>query len=191
MSTNTPYTSPKSKVADMAHAVGELNMFSAKGRIGRVRYLAWSMGFSMLAIAVLGTVVGLVAATGSQGLAMALYGIGIIGLTVVTVFYAIQRLHDLGQSGWLWLILAIPLIGLFFALYMMFAPGTNGANRYGNPPPPNTTGVLVTAWLMPVLMIVIIGIIAAVAIPAYQGYLQKAQQAQMQSQPFSAPQGQP
>jgi uncharacterized membrane protein YhaH (DUF805 family) len=181
MSSNTPYTSPKSKVADMTHEVGELNMFTANGRIGRVRYLAWSMGFSILSMIILGAVVGLAGAMVGQGLAMTLYAIGVVGLLVVSAFFAIQRLHDLDQSGWLWLILMIPLIGLFFALYMMFAPGSNGANRYGNPPPPNTTGVVVLVWLMPVVMV---GIIAAVAIPAYQGYVQKAQQAKMQSQPL-------
>ena len=181
MSTNTPYTPPKSTVADMGHEYGELKVFSAKGRIGRVRYLAWSMGFTLLSMTVLGMVVALGAAIGGQSLAMTLYFIGIIPLFVVGALFAIQRLHDLDKSGWLFLVMLIPLIGALFTLYVVFAPGSKEANQYGDPPPPNSLGVVVVAWLMPIM---IIGILAAIAIPAYQGYVQKAKQAQMQSQPL-------
>jgi uncharacterized membrane protein YhaH (DUF805 family) len=183
MSTNTPYNPPKSAVADMAHEFGELKVFSAKGRIGRVRYLGWSMGFTMLALVVLFAAMGAAAATAGQGLAMAIYFIGLIPMTVISAFFVIQRLHDLDKSGWLFLLMLVPLVGLFFTLYIIFAPGSQGANRYGNPPPPNSTGVLVLAWLVPVMMVVI-GILAAMAIPAYQSYVQKAQEAQMQMQPL-------
>lgn len=182
MSSNTPYTPPKSTVADVTHEYGELNMFSAKGRIGRARYLAWSLGFMLLAMMVLGAVVGLGAVIGGKALAGILYVIGVIGLIVVGALFAIQRLHDLDKSGWLFLIMLIPLIGALFTLYVMFAPGSSEANQYGNPPPPNTTGVIVLAWIMPAIML--IGILAAIAIPAYQGYVQKAKQAQMQTQPL-------
>lgn len=183
MSTSTPYTPPKSTVADVARGYGELKVFSAKGRIGRVRYLGWSMGFTVLAMVVLFAVIGIGAAIGGESLAMTLYFIGIIPMTVVSALFVIQRLHDLDKTGWLFLLMLVPLVGFFFALYIIFAPGSQGANRYGNPPPPNSTGVVVLAWMVPV-MLVVIGILAAIAIPAYQGYVQKAQEAQMQMQPL-------
>ncbi len=186
MSTNTPYTPPKSAVADVVHGFGELKVFSAKGRIGRVRYLGWSMGFTMLALVVLFAAMGAAGAMAGQGLAMAIYFIGLIPMTVISAFFVIQRLHDLDKSGWLFLLMLVPLVNLFFTLYIIFAPGSQGANRYGNPPPPNSTGVLVLAWMLPV-MVIVIGILAAIAIPAYQGYVQRAQEAQMQqmqTQPF-------
>lgn len=186
MSPNTPYTPPKSTVADVANEYGELKIFSAEGRIGRARYLAWSMGISALVMIVLGIVVGVGAAVGGPKLAMALYFIGIIGMLVIGALFAIQRLHDLDKSGWFFLVMLIPLIGALFTLYVVFAPGSKEANRYGNPPPPNTTGVIVLAWLVPVAIIVI-GILAAIAIPAYQGYVQRAKQAQMQTQPLQQP----
>jgi uncharacterized membrane protein YhaH (DUF805 family) len=183
MSANTPYTPPKSTVADVAHEYGELNIFSASGRIGRVRYLAWSMGFFVPAIVALFIAVGLGAAIAGRTVAMQFYFVGIIGMVVVSSLFAIQRLHDLDKSGWFYLIMLIPLVGALFALYVMFAPGSPGANRYGNPPPPNSTGVVVLAWMLPVFMF-IAGILAAIAIPAYQGYVQKARQAQMQLPPL-------
>ncbi|PCI24370.1 hypothetical protein COB57_05135 [Candidatus Peregrinibacteria bacterium] len=43
----------------------------------------------------------------------------------------IQRLHDLGLNGALFLVKIIPLVGGLFALYMWFAPGNPGLNEYG------------------------------------------------------------
>ncbi len=185
MSSNTPYTPPRSTVADVAHEYGELIMFSAKGRIGRVRYLAWSISYWIVAMVILGILVALAGAVVGKSLAMTLYFAGIVIVLAVGSLFAIQRLHDLDKSGWLYLIMLIPMIGGLFALYVTFAPGSKEANRYGNPPPPNSTGAVVLAWLMP--MVAIIGILAAFLIPAYQGYVQKAKQAQMQTQPSQLP----
>lgn len=181
MSATTPYTPPKSAVADRVHAYGQLSMFSAKGRIGRVRYLGWTMGFYFLFSALLGIVSGMIATQVNQTLALVIQGAGILALVIMVMMFVIQRLHDLEKSGWLSLLMLIPLVNMFFGLYVLFAPGSSGANRYGNPPPPNTTGVLILAWLMPAVMI--IGIAAAIAIPAYQAYVQKSKQGQIQSPP--------
>jgi len=59
-----------------------------------------------------------------------------IGLVVIS-FYAVncKRFHDHNKSGWLLLIGFIPIIGLFFYLYIIsinwFMKGTEGANKYG------------------------------------------------------------
>lgn len=185
MSSNTPYTPPRASVADVDQEYGELKIFSAKGRIGRLRFLGWSMGFSILARIVLVALVGAGFAIGGQVLTMTLVFIGVIGMYAVITLFAIQRLHDLDKSGWLSLLILIPLVNVVFLLYIVFAPGSKETNQYGNPPPPNTLGVILLAWIMP--MIAIIGILAAIAIPAYQGYVQKARQAQMQTQPVQQP----
>lgn len=189
MSENTPYTPPNANVADINNQqYAELKMFSPGPRIGRLRYLAYSFGMSMLFMFVMGIVAGIVVAILMSALGeaavmpivMVIYGIFYLVLIVINIIFGIKRLHDLNQSGWLSIILFIPLVGFFFYLYMLFAPGSDDANRFGNPPPANSTGVLVTVWLVPIVMIVYIGIIAAVAIPAYNGYIQKAQEMQMQ-----------
>ena len=46
----------------------------------------------------------------------------------------IRRFHDLGKSGWYVLTLIIPLIDIGVILYLLFAPGTAGANEYGDDP---------------------------------------------------------
>lgn len=183
MSANTPYNPPRAAVRDKQAAHGDVKIFSARGRIGRVRYLAYSFGFLMAGILALVAVMGIIATVVGTTAAMAVYIAGIIGLMVVSVLFGIQRLHDLDKSGWLYLVMLIPLVGMFFSFYLIFAPGTKEVNRFGNPPPPNSGGVVLTAWLIPVFFM-LIGILAAIAIPQYQMYVEKAKQAQIQTQPL-------
>jgi uncharacterized membrane protein YhaH (DUF805 family) len=93
--------------------------------------------------------------------------IAAIGGLIVSVQFGVKRLHDIGWSGWLWLLQLIPLVGGIFALIMLVAPGTPGRNQYGPVSPPNSTAVVVLAWLM--LGLLILGIVAAIAIPAVVG----------------------
>src|ERR1700727_1668064 len=51
-----------------------------------------------------------------------------------SVSLSIRRLHDLNKTGWFILVMYIPLIGAFYAFYVLFAPGTERANKYGSQP---------------------------------------------------------
>jgi hypothetical protein len=88
---------------------------------------------------------------------------------------ATRRLADLGQSRWFALIVLIPFVSVIAYLYLLFKGGDAEANEYGPPPCPNSRGVVAAAWALPIIAFV--GMIAAVAIPAYQGYVQKARAA--------------
>ncbi|HEY0858265.1 MAG TPA: DUF805 domain-containing protein [Albitalea sp.] len=175
MSTINPYLPPRAHVADVddaPHGVQEIRIWSARGRIGRLRFLAYGFaGYLLIALAggVLGAVGGLVdPVIASVGIALAAIAYVTFGCLI-----AIQRAHDMGWSGWAILLLLIPLV----ALVWIFNGGTPGANRFGAPPPPNTWGVRVLALMLPAVFM--IGIIAAVATPAYQDYTLRAQAARM------------
>ncbi|WP_447591372.1 DUF805 domain-containing protein [Stenotrophomonas rhizophila] len=51
-------------------------------------------------------------------------------------FYAVvaRRFRDLGQSGWMCLVLLVPMIGPAFVLLQMLRPGEQGDNVYGAAP---------------------------------------------------------
>jgi uncharacterized membrane protein YhaH (DUF805 family) len=177
------YAAPRAHVADVgeAGATGELNLFSAKGRIGRLRYLAHVMGASL----VYGLVIG-IALPVSAGSTL-VYG-GITAIAVVAFLWfsfiaGIKRCHDMDISGWWSITAIIPLIGLAW----IFVPGSKGANRFGAPPPPHGWGVRILAFMMP--LFAILGIVAAIALPAYQSYVTKARAAQaaQQVQPAQQP----
>ncbi len=137
--------------------------WSASSRIGRGRLLAYSMASQVALLAV----AFLLAMMGTVGGFLAV--IVIIGASVVSIGLMVRRSHDLDLSGW-WTILAI--VVPFAALYWLLRAGTPGPNRYGAAPPPNTAGVMVLAWILPLVFIV--GVLAAIALPAYQDYTVKA-----------------
>jgi uncharacterized membrane protein YhaH (DUF805 family) len=167
--TANPYQTPAAPVADHGHEqFSEVRIFSAAGRLGRVRYIGYSVGLSLVFYAVIALGAGLGAALDFELLAAVLAIAGGVGMLVVGVILTIQRCHDFDVSGWLSLLLIVPLAPLLFWII----PGTKGPNRFGSPTPPNSTGVVILALILPLLFFV--GILAAIAIPAYQGYVERA-----------------
>lgn len=172
----SPYAPPQANVAEQLPQYSELKVLGVSGRIGRVRYLGWLMAMTLCFIPIM--LIGTGIAAMSSTLAMLALGIVSIAAVVIGIFIGVQRLHDIGWSGWLLLVHLIPVVGSVFALLMLIIPGTQGVNRYGPPPPPNSTAVKVLAWLF--LLIPISGIVAAIAIPQYQGYVERAAEYQEQ-----------
>ena len=71
--------------------------------------------------------------------------IAFIALTLVqiaTLAMWVRRLHDRNKSG-LWLLVAcVPVVGQVWMVWELgFMPGKAGANRFGPPPRPQTTGL--------------------------------------------------
>lgn len=165
MSSN-PYEAPKTTVADYeaAQEYSEVKIWSASGRIGRLRYLAYSTGAWLVA----GLVFGVLAAVMDYSLAVVVAAVLYIAALVLNILAAIQRSHDMDWSGWTILLTFIPLAGLIW----VFKPGSPGVNTYGAPPPPNTLGVKILGLILPVVFIV--GVLAAIAIPAYVDYQKRA-----------------
>ena len=64
---------------------------------------------------------------------------GFILFTWAKLALAAKRFHDLGKSGWLSLVLAIPLFNLIAVIFLLFARGDDYDNQYG---PARSTGPL-------------------------------------------------
>ena len=138
-----------------------------------MRYIAYSVGLPFLIMLVFGFVGGFIgAAANAPVVAAVLMGIGYVLTFVLMFMLTIQRSHDFDTTGWLSLVVLIPLVNLIF----WFIPGTDGENRFGAKTPPNSTLAVIFALVVPI--IVIVGILAAVAIPAYHDYTKRAQQMQ-------------
>ncbi len=61
----------------------------------------------------------------------AIYG---LILLIPSLAVAVRRLHDIGKSGWMLLILFIPLIGVIWLLILLVREGELSANQYGPNP---------------------------------------------------------
>ena len=169
-----PYAGPKAAVADATEMYSEVKLFSTSGRIGRVRYIAYGVGIYLL-FGILGALLSFV--IGQAGMAIAWIAIMVVGFMLT-----IQRCHDFNTTGWLSLLVLIPLVNLIF----WFIPGTDGENDYGAQTPPNGAGVIIAALIVPIVAVV--GILAAIALPAYQQYQQRAAQKMQMQQPQGVPQ---
>ena len=107
------------------------------GRIGRLKFLSfalvvWVIGalayFFALAI-------GLGSATDAGvGAAVLVFLTGGLAAFLISLSAWVRRLHDLDQTGWLLLLMFIPLVNLAMLVVLLFAPGTPGPNRHGARP---------------------------------------------------------
>lgn len=142
----SPYTPPQSAVGEALPEFGELKFYTVHGRIGRLRYLAWTLALILMATLVGGAVAGALIGSGGQVLGMLLLAGVALTFSYLHITISVQRMHDLGWSGWLWLLNLLPFVYMIFPLLIAILPGNPGANRYGAPPPPNSTAVKVLSW---------------------------------------------
>ncbi len=96
-----------------------------------------------------------------------------IALMVYSFSFTIQRLHDIGWSGWLVLLYFVPFVNFIFPFLILLMPGTQGPNRFGPPPPANGTGVKIAGGIC-IVMMVIAPISIAISLPAYMAYMENA-----------------
>ena len=117
--------------------------FNYEGRLNRLAYFLRVLVVLVVGLLVMGAafVVAFVGLSSNNsganilGGLMALIGcVAFIPLLVSCIMLVIQRCHDLDKTGWFFLLGYVPFVGIFFALYILFAPGTYGPNRYGPDP---------------------------------------------------------
>ena len=72
------------------------------------------------------------------------FGIGVLGglyslaVLIPGLAVAVRRLHDVGKSGWMILIVLIPLIGPILLLVLIVQDSQPGENQYGPNPKAET-----------------------------------------------------
>ncbi|WP_201584618.1 DUF805 domain-containing protein [Psychrobacter jeotgali] len=141
--------------------------YSLEGRVGRIQYLAISMIWGLLAFVIVFILMALSGVFGNSvnSSSLLLVYIVIIPMSIYTsILLPRRRLHDLDKSGWLILITFIPLVNLLFYLYLIFARGDEGINRFGLPPAPYTKGQFWLAMLIPIFFV--LGILGSLLLPS-------------------------
>ncbi|MYN02643.1 DUF805 domain-containing protein [Pseudoduganella sp. DS3] len=183
-----PYSMPQAQLTEPVSKETYMpKFFAVNGRIGRVRYLAYSMGAGLLMLPLMLLLLGGSGFAAMMGSAETGASVGIVGSLIiyplsfaVSIILARRRLHDMNKTGWLSVLVLIPLVNLFAVLWLLFGSGDAESNDFGPAPAPNTTGVIILAWSLPVL-VVAGGILAAIAIPAYADYAAKANAVQLEN----------
>jgi uncharacterized membrane protein YhaH (DUF805 family) len=182
MSDQNPYSAPDASLETEQAEAYQPKIFTFEGRIGRLRYLAYGIGMTLILMVVFMPLMGgSMAFSGPGGMSiivMILMGIFYLAAIILSFGFAKRRLNDLNRAGWWMLLFFVPIANILITIYLIFFPGSNEANHYGPPPVANSLGVKILGSLLPVIFV--LGIIAAVAVPEYQNYLTQA--AQMQGQ---------
>ena len=57
-----------------------------------------------------------------------------IAFIIPSIAIGVRRLHDHDKSGWMCLIIFIPIFGGLYLLYLFVTKGTTGPNRFGPDP---------------------------------------------------------
>jgi uncharacterized membrane protein YhaH (DUF805 family) len=159
---HNPYGAPRAMVGDREE-FQPVKLFAVSGRIGRARYIVYSILVSLVLVLPAMALMAL-----SPGLGLAVLALAYVATFVMSIMLTIQRSHDFNMTGWFSLLVFVPFANLLF----WFVPGTDGPNRFGARTQPNSTGVMVALWIVPVVFV--LGIAAAVALPAYQDYVKRA-----------------
>ncbi|WP_119396212.1 DUF805 domain-containing protein [Salinibius halmophilus] len=177
MTINNPYATPEFSDAQETEVVDTRceDIFSTKGRIGRMRYFAYGAALALASMAVflvmgvaymiVSVVLGLIGLPDSiaDSIGYVVFFVSYIALIVYSLrMLVFRRLHDLGHSGWLFLLSFIPLVNIIFGLYMILAPGNATANQYGGVPTANQTWVKVVFWIL--MAFIVLAIVAQILI---------------------------
>lgn len=149
----SPYAPPAAQVGDKLPTFGPLKVFTLNGRIGRLRYLSWSMTAALATLVLIAALFSIL--KGSEILGGLAVVVAVSFYILLTIQITVQRLHDIGWSGWLWLLMLVPIIGYVFPLILLFCPGNASANRYGAPPPPNSSPVKILTILATLFVLLI------------------------------------
>ena len=117
-------------------------LFSLKGRLRRRDFWLYGLGFILLMFVCQNVLAALTDyrhvydETEELPLAMLVGDLIILLLTfAASLGLLVKRWHDRGKSGWMYLVLFVPFIGLFWILAECgCADGTRGPNVYGPSP---------------------------------------------------------
>lgn len=100
------------------------------GRSRRKEYWMFVL-FNLIFSIVLTIIDKMVFNSGDFGILSGIYTLAII---IPSIAIGVRRLHDIGKSGWMLLIVLIPLIGALWLLYLYVLEGNSGENAYGPAP---------------------------------------------------------
>ena len=107
---------------------------TGKGRAHRMEYWGFNLG-SFIVFFFAGVIDGVNAASGEYNSnSYSAIGVAWFALVTPSVALASRRMHDLGYSGWIAALVAIPVLGAVLALLMGLPKGAHGENAYGSDP---------------------------------------------------------
>jgi uncharacterized membrane protein YhaH (DUF805 family) len=113
------------------------NAFEVAGRSNKPEFQVFTLWVFLINLTILSLPFFAAKITGTDNILLYLQISKIVSFCSWLVFIApsvtltIRRLHDINLTAWFIIIAFIPVISLFFFLFLFFYPGTKGDNKYG------------------------------------------------------------
>lgn len=135
------------RAADPGEALGLFGYFKKtmtshyarfSGRARRKEYWSFALFATLAMIAAIG--IGLLADSSSGVLddnplvTMVLGGVVMLAVFIPSISVMVRRIHDLGLSGWFYLLFFIPYVGSLILLVFALMPSQKSENKYGPVP---------------------------------------------------------
>lgn len=109
--------------------------FSYRGRLNRKPFILRGLLLSVLSSVMSTVMTEMTEASSTVMHLLALLPLLLmVVLSVGTFMLIIRRWHDLGKSGWLSLLMLIPLLNFLVLIFLWVKKGTDGPNAYGDDP---------------------------------------------------------
>ncbi|MFZ3073128.1 MAG: DUF805 domain-containing protein [Thermodesulfobacteriota bacterium] len=103
------------------------------GRARRKEY--WMFFLFNILFSILAAILDNVFGTAIEGVGYGLfYILYVLAVFIPGLAVSVRRLHDVGKSGWMFLIVFIPIIGAIWLLVLMVNDSNPGENKYGPNP---------------------------------------------------------
>jgi uncharacterized membrane protein YhaH (DUF805 family) len=149
---HNPYAAPQAGLGQLFVPAGATRLFAWNSRVGRARFVAYTLAGLAFAIFYFVAVGAIERALGVQYTPGAMTGWGHAIVMLLVPMLALvnatrRRLHDFDVSAWWALFLLFPIFQFVFLIYLLVAPGTPDANRFGPVPPPTEASVIAAAVL--------------------------------------------
>lgn len=108
------------------------------GRARRKEY--WTFALFNVIFSSVAVMVDILSGLAMNGLRYGLiYVLYVLATLVPALAVAVRRLHDIGKSGWMLLIVLIPIVGAIWLLVLLFTDSNAGTNEFGPNPKEETT----------------------------------------------------
>lgn len=103
------------------------------GRARRKEYWMFVL-FNAIVAFVISFILGLIAGLTDIAALANLSYIYTLAVLIPSLAVCVRRLHDVGKSGWMYLICLIPVVGWIWLIILFCTDSQKGSNKWGNNP---------------------------------------------------------
>lgn len=106
-------------------------VFRGRARRSEFWYFVLFNVIVSIVLSIIDAIIGLRIGDANVGILSSIYGLAVL---IPTIAVWVRRLHDTGRSGWWYLLILIPLIGIIVLIVFAVQDSQPGDNQYGPNP---------------------------------------------------------